>query len=190
MNNDMSSNRVSSLGRPSGNKKTLFALLKAVCGAALIGQVSSFAMAAVPPLTVNGNAVLVGGQKVSLEGASLFWSTTGWGAEKFYTADSVKRIKTEFNGNLVRAAIAHKPCDGGCSGGVEDGDANWNANMARLDTVVQAAIDNDMYVIVDLHSHEAANSETNKQFAVKFFEAVARKWGGHNNVIMNCITSL
>ena len=101
------------------------------------------AFADVAPLSVSGNQIRAGGQPASFAGNSLFWSNTGWGGEKYYNANVVRWLKTDWKSNIVRAAM-----------GVDD-DGGYlqdpNGNRARVKTVVDAAIANDMYVIIDWH---------------------------------------
>lgn len=133
---------------------------------------TQWAYAQVPPISTQGNQVLFGGQPGSVAGPSLFWSNNGWGGEKFYTRGAVAAAKSDWNAKLIRAAM-----------GVEDPGGYIEqpaANLAKVRTVVEAAIANDMYVIIDWHSHHA---ERHTQAAVQFFQQMARDYGQHNNVI-------
>jgi endoglucanase/cellulose 1,4-beta-cellobiosidase len=137
---------------------------------ALVAQ-AGHAIADVAPLSVQGNKILAGGQPASFSGMSMFWSNTGWGGEKFYNAQAVSWLKTDWNAKLVRAAM-----------GVEDagGYLTDPANKTRVMTVVDAAIANDMYVIIDWHSHNAHQYKTQ---SIAFFKEMATKYGNKNHVI-------
>lgn len=136
----------------------------------LSGGVS--ALAEVAPLSVNGNKILSGGQQASFAGNSLFWSNNGWGGEKFYNAGVVQWLKNDWNSMLVRAAMGVEDV-----GGYLD---DPSGNKQKVKAVVDAAIANDMYVIIDWHSHHA---EQNTSAAIAFFEEMATAYGDTNNVI-------
>ncbi len=129
---------------------------------------------AVPPITTAGNKVLFDGKPGSIAGVSLFWSNTGEG-EKFYTADVVSQLKNGWGASLVRAAMAVE--DNFSAGGYL---TNRDYNVSRVTTVVDAAIANNMYAIIDWHSHEA---EKHEAAAIEFFETMAAKYRDHDNVI-------
>lgn len=102
---------------------------------------------------------------------SLFWSNTGWGGERYYNSQVVSWLKSDWNANLVRAAM-----------GVEDegGYLTDSSNKDRLIAVVDAAIANNMYVIIDWHTHTAENYRPQ---AIAFFKEMATRYGQYNNVI-------
>jgi endoglucanase len=130
------------------------------------------AFADVAPLSVRGNQILAGGKPASFAGNSLFWSNTGWGGEKFYNANVVGWLKTDWKAGIVRAAMGVEAPGGYLQ--------DPGGNMARVKAVVDAAIANDMYAIIDWHSHRA---ESNRGQAIAFFQEMARTYGTHNHVV-------
>lgn len=124
-------------------------------------------------LSVAGSQIVnENGESVALAGASLFWSNDLWGGERYYRENVVAYLQENWNATLVRASM-----------GVEDPGgylSNPAANRARVETVVDAAIANGMYVIIDWHSHHA---EDHTAEAVTFFQAMATKYGETENVI-------
>ncbi|MCH1924818.1 cellulase family glycosylhydrolase [Shewanella sp. C32] len=146
---------------------------KSMIAAALVSAgVSSMAYADVPPLTVENGQILSGGEQKSFAGNSFFWSNTGWGQEKMYNANVVSWLKQDWHSTIVRVAL------GADEGGSYIDDPA--SNLARIRTVVDAAIANDMYVIIDFHSHHAQDK---KAAAIQFFTQMAEQYGDHNNVI-------
>ena len=124
-------------------------------------------------LSVNGTKIVDKDNKiVSFAGNSMFWSNTFFEAERFYNANVVQWLERDWNSTIIRAAM-----------GVEDPFGYLDepqANLNRVTTVVDAAIDNGLYVIIDWHSH---NAEKYPNEAIAFFEDMARTYGDHPNVI-------
>jgi hypothetical protein len=108
---------------------------------------------------------------MQVKGMSLFWSI--WGGENFYTDESVSALATEWNVEIVRPAIA-----------VEKDLSSYvfepAHQMGLAETVIESAIKNDIYVIVDFHTHSA---EWYEDEAKVFFGQLAQKYGACDNVI-------
>lgn len=114
----------------------------------------------------DGQVVDASMQPVVLRGMSLFWSQ--WDA-KYYNPEVVRWLKTDWNVDVVRVAVA------------VDNDGYLSAperEMAKAETVIDAAIQEGLYVIVDWHAHEPHADE-----AAAFFERIARKYGAYPNLI-------
>ena len=113
--------------------------------------------------------------EVAVQGMSLFWSISSTDGSNFWSADIVKGLVEKQKIQLIRAPM-----------GVDEnwGEGNWSTDKSKysayMNTVVQAAIDNDIYVIIDYHSHCA---EQSKSTALAFFTEMAQKWGKYDNVI-------
>lgn len=109
------------------------------------------------------------GKPVSLAGNSFFWSQ--WQGQ-YYTPEVVGWLKTNWRTTIVRAALGVTDKDGYLQHPAE--------NLARVTRVVDAAIAQDLYVIIDWHDHEAHRHTAQ---AVAFFSDMARRYGHQPNVI-------
>lgn len=120
-------------------------------------------------LQVKGNRI-VGrdGKPVSVAGNSLFWSQ--W-MPQFYNADLVAWLRRDWNAGVVRVAVGI-----GAGGYLE----HPEAETARACTVVDAAIREGMYVLIDWHDH---NAKAHEAQATAFFQTMARKYGKTRNVV-------
>ncbi|MFY0598426.1 MAG: glycoside hydrolase family 5 protein [Cyclobacteriaceae bacterium] len=130
------------------------------------------------PVELNGALSIDGifvknekGEIISLAGPSLFWSNVGWGGDKFYNEEVVKRIAIDWKANIIRV-----PMGVDANGGYLDHPSNYQ----KVKTVIEAAISAGIYVIVDWHSHHA---EDHQQEAIDFFSELAKTYGNHPNII-------
>ena len=109
---------------------------------------------------------------ISLAGNSFFWSNDNWGGERYYTPESVEWLKNDWNTTIVRAAMGVDEPGGYLS--------NISSNKNRVKVIVESAIDQGIYVIIDWHSHHAENFTDD---AILFFEEMASLYGGYENII-------
>ena len=141
------------------------ALINSACADSAVGKHGA--------LQVKGNQIVdEHNRPASFAGPSLFWSNTGWGADKYYNAEVIASIHKNWHATIVRAAIGADK-NGGYA-------ADPEGNYAKAERVIDAAIDQGMYVIVDWHSHDA---HKNPALAIAFFEKIARQYGTSPNLI-------
>ena len=134
--------------------------------AALVaGPVSEHGRLQVEPARIVGQH----GQPVSVAGVSFFWSQ--W-MGRFYTPETVAWLARDWRAGIVRAALGVGRRDGYLF--------TPEIQKARVRTVVEAAIAQDIYVIIDWHDHNAHLHATE---AVAFFEEMARAYGHHPHVV-------
>jgi len=107
------------------------------------------------------------GETVVLQGVSYGWHNF-W--PRFYNRGSVKWLADDWNCTVVRAAMGVEP-EGGYLSKPE-----WS--VEKIEAVVDGAIENNIYVIIDWHSHGIRT-----EAAKMFFKEMALKYGKYPNVI-------
>ncbi|HKP31666.1 MAG TPA: glycoside hydrolase family 5 protein [Chitinophagaceae bacterium] len=122
----------------------------------------------------HGNLKVVGIQlldqanhPVVLRGMSFGWHNW-W--PRFYSEGAVKWLKDDWHCNVVRAAMGIEPDKGYLK--------DPEGSKSKIKTVIEAAIKENIYVIIDWHSHNIQLEE-----AKKFFTEMAIAYGKYPNVI-------
>ena len=132
------------------------------------------AVAIAQPVKENGQLKVSGvnlvnekGQVVTLRGMSFGWHNW-W--PRFYNAGALSWLKKDWGCNVVRAAMGVEPDKGYIK------EPAWS--KGKVKEVVDAAIKEGIYVIIDWHSHNIRLEE-----AKKFFTEMATEYGNHPNII-------
>jgi|GEM_PF-1152909 len=107
------------------------------------------------------------GQPVTLRGMSLFWSQ--WGPQ-YYDGETVDWLVSDWKVSVIRAAIAAEGEDGARQ--------HFRRELGKAQRVIDAAVRNGIYVIVDWHAHRSYPEE-----ARAFLTAIARRYGHLPNLI-------
>ena len=153
----------------------LFTRITCICAMLLSIQFSfgQQAVNAYGQLSVSGTKIVSStGADVQLRGMSLFWSN--WQG-KYYDYNTVKWLRDDWCLNVVRAAMAVDVSGQGYM-------HSKAGELAKVETVIDAAIDLGVYVIVDFHSHYAS-SNNEKALATEFFDHISSKYGSYPNII-------
>jgi len=103
-------------------------------------------------LQAQGSAILgEDGQPAQLRGMSFFWSM--W-MDKYWNEEAVAWLAEDWHTDVLRAAMGVDEAGGYLK--PEDWLPDSKAfNMNLMETVVNASLDQGLYVIVDWHSHNA-----------------------------------
>ena len=137
-------------------------------------------------LQANGSVKSQNGETVSLMGPSFYWSCS---APLWWNKETVDYLVSKYNVQIIRLPIAIAPCGSNGQTSCQNPPDTWNKDCyyyrpdytrKMVDEVVKAAIENDIYVIIDFHEH-VAQDWTN--LAKEFFTYFAKKWGDYPNVM-------
>jgi endoglucanase len=126
------------------------------------------------PVKIHGELKVAGsklvdknGKPVVLRGVSFGWHNW-W--PRFYNAKTVKWLHDDWKCTVIRAAMGIEPD----KGYIKDS----SGSVANVKAVVDAAIKEGIYVIIDWHSHNIKLNE-----AKTFFAMMAKQYGKYPNVI-------
>ena len=124
----------------------------------------------------DGVLVDADGNQVQLTGVSS--AGLSWYPD-YVTADAISSLKENWGINVIRLAMYTSDYNGYCVGG-EDIQSVLKSN---IDEAIEAATENDMYVIVDWHILNDGDPNEYKSEAIQFFGELVRKYDDNDNII-------
>ena len=124
----------------------------------------------------DGKLVDSHGKEVQLTGISTHG--INWFPE-FAAPETIASLRNNFGINVIRLAMYTSDYNGYCVGGSD----NQKDLMDTICSAVDAATENDMYVIIDWHTLNDENPNTYKAESIQFFGEMVRKYKGNDNVI-------
>jgi endoglucanase len=107
------------------------------------------------------------GNTIMLQGVSYGWHNW-W--PRFYNKETVKWLRDDWACSVVRAAMGVEPEKGYLDS------PEWSKE--KIEAVIEGAIENDIYVIIDWHSHGVQ-----LEAAKTFFAEMAEKYGKYPHII-------
>ena len=147
-------------------KRLLFIVLIFLAGSVLQISSAQNAVSAVKnhgALHVSGNRILdQHGIPPQLRGISLSWSI--WEGKKYYNPDVINWLVSDFKANIIRVSMAVEPDDGYLR--------DPEGQKKLVYTVVDQAIKDGVYVLIDWHDH---NADKNLEQSKGFFTEMAKK---------------
>lgn len=119
---------------------------------------------------MNGQIVNKNGVPPQLRGISLSWSL--WQGRKYYNPAAVDWLAGDFKITIIRAAMGVEPAHGYLQ--------EPDAQIQLEETVVDEAIKQGIYVLIDWHDH---HSNLHLAQSKAFFTQMAKRYAGVPNVI-------
>nr|AVA09688.1 putative effector protein [Heterodera avenae] len=107
---------------------------------------------------------------VVLRGLSMYWSQ--W-VPKYWTAETIKKLKCSCNANVVRAAMATE-----YNGYLQNPTVEYN----KMKVLIEAAINEGIYIVVDWHTGEDLATNQIEQ-AKEFFTKIAQNYGSNPHIL-------
>jgi len=143
-----------------------------------IGPVSAYGELKAYGSKLTGSCKDLNNQAVQVKGMSLYWSSGAEETSDFYSEKGINRLVDSMGVEVVRFAMGVSNPEFDQNRGYLTG--GEKKQKALLKAVMDAAIEKDIYVIIDWHI-ESSNGYTDD--AVNFFTYAAKEYGKLNNVI-------